>query len=135
MSKIAKEVAKDSYDEWCKSWHIGRKKKYLKGEDLEQVEIQEEMIVDMIMEGILVFKDNAMEYTPLEPVGSLPVVKISKPKGDLLSSGDRFKEHQSGKKATAMLAAMAGEAEMTINKLDVPDFQNCMVVVGHFLMA
>jgi hypothetical protein len=88
--KINKETAKASYEEWCKSWHIGRKRKYLKGEDLDQCDIQEEMIIDMIMEGLLVFNENAMEYTPIEPVGQLPIVKISKPKGDMLSSGDRF---------------------------------------------
>lgn len=132
---IGKDVAKDSYDEWCKAWNIGTRREYLKGDDLEQVEIQEEMIIGLICKGHLEFDGNVLNYTPIKEIGALPVVKISEPTGAMLSAGDRFKEHESGKRSIAMLASMSGEAEKVIGKLSMIDTQNLMAVMGHFLMA
>lgn len=133
---IGKDVAKDSYDEWCKAWNIGSKRKYLKGEELDQVDVQEEMIIDMISDGILLFDDNNdLVYTPIKKLGALPIVTLHEPTGSMLSAGDRFKEHEQGKRATAMLGSMSGEAEKVLSKLSMVDTQNLMAVMGHFLMA
>lgn len=132
---VSKDVARDSYNEWCKAWNIGSKRKYLSGEELDQIEIQEEMIIDLICDGTLIFNEGTLEYTPIKDLGCLPIVKMQEPTGSLLSAGDRFLEHQSGKRSIAMIAAISGEPEKNISKLSMADTQNLMAVMGHFLMA
>ncbi len=140
MSKnnvVDRETAKAEFDRWCSAWKIGKKVKYLKGESLEQAEIQEEMIIDMIIEGRLSLGDNnELLYTMEDPTPNISEVKFSRPKGDIIMSGDRFNEDQTGHKAVAMVAAATGLAEKIVSGFEYnTDVSNLMVVIGHFLTA
>lgn len=112
-----------------------QKKKKTKGEDLEQAEIQEEMIIDLVCDGLLHLNDkNELVYKLEDPTETVSEVIIPRPKGDLIMSGDRFKEEQTGHKAIAMIAAATGLAEKTVSKFEAnTDIMNLMAVIGHFL--
>ena len=40
----------------------------------------------------------------MKKINALPVIKMEEPNGALFSAGDRFKEHESGKRSIAMIA-------------------------------
>lgn len=134
---VDRETAKAEYERWCSAWKIGKKRKYLKGEGLEQIEIQEEMIIDMIMEGRLMLGDkNELIYKMEDPFDSYTEFSIKRPKGDLIMSGDRFTENQSGHKAVAMVSSVIGYPEKIVSRFEYnTDVSNLMAVIGHFLLA
>ena len=138
MSNVVdKETAKVEYERWCSAWKIGKKRKYMKGDELDQAETQEEMIIDMIMEGRLSLGDNnELLYTMEDPTNSTSELTIPRPKGDIIMSGDRFNEAQTGHKAVAMVAAATGLAEKIVSGFEYnTDVSNLMAVIGHFLTA
>lgn len=137
MSKVDKETAKSEYERWCSSWRIGKKRKRLKGDDLEQVESQELMIIELIEDGFLSMDDkNVLLYTLEEPIDAFSTLSIKRPKGDMLMEGDRFDEKQTIHKAYAMVAAATGYESKSIMKMEYnTDITNLMAVIGHFLTA
>jgi hypothetical protein len=136
-NKIDHETAKAEYDRWCSAWKIGKKRKRLKGEDLEQVEAQELMIIELIEDGFLSMDDkNVLQYKLEEPIEAFSSLSIKRPKGDMLMEGDRFDEKQTIHKAYAMVAAATGYDSKVIMKMEYnTDITNLMAVIGHFLTA
>ncbi len=134
---VDRETAKKEYDRWCEAWKIGRKRKRMKGEDLAQAEVQEGIIIDLIQDGLLSMDNkNVLNYKLEEPREGILEFKISRPKGDMLMEGDRFKEQETMHRAYAMVASATGYAEKAIIKLEYnTDITNLMAVIGHFLMA
>lgn len=138
MNKVDKETAKSEYQRWCKAWRMGRKRKSLKGEELENIEAQEEIIIDLIMDGFLVFEDdNSLTYTLEDEYGDtlgFQDLSIKRPKGDVLMECDRYKEQEGMHRAYAMTAAAVGRPLKVITKLEYnTDITNLMAVIGHFL--
>lgn len=140
QKKNGPEVAKDEYERWCKAWKIGRKRKRMKGEDLEQAEVQEDIICGLIEDGLLTMDDKAVLHYTLEepkPEKGLPLVfEIPRPKGDMIMETDRFKEQEGTKKAYAMIGAATGyDSKVMIHLEYNTDITNLMAVIGHFLTA
>jgi hypothetical protein len=136
-NRIDKETAKKEYERWCEAWKIGRKRRRMKGEDLEQAEVQESLIIDLIQNGLLLMDNkNVLIYNLEEPREGITEFKIPRPKGDMLMEGDRFREQETMHRAYAMVASATGYAEKVIIKLEYnTDITNLMAVIGHFLMA
>ncbi len=137
MSKIEKETAKAEYERWCSAWKIGKKRKRAKGDDLEQMEAQELMIIELIEDGFLSMDDkNVLQYTLEDPIKAFSTLSIKRPKGDMLMEGDRFDEKQTIHKAYAMVASATGYESKSIMKMEYnTDITNLMAVIGHFLTA
>lgn len=138
LTPVDSVTAKSEFDRWCFAWKIGKKRAKMKGEDKDQADAQEEIIVGLIEEGRLRMDDKkVLHYVIEEPQPGLPVeFDIPRPKGDMVMEADRFKEQQAIHKAYAMIAAAVGYDQKAVMKLEYnTDVTQLMAVIGHFLTA
>lgn len=138
MSKIDRETAEISIEEWKKKWKIGRKLKHSSGEVLQEFEEKIQLIIDLVQDGNLIYdeENNTLEYIfEEETKDNVTSVKIRRPKGDFLMGQDKFAENELMKKSRSILCEMTGKNQNFYASVDFIDYENLMMIVTLFLAA
>lgn len=127
--KIAKEVAEDDFDRFCKGWFLDIREDELDEEELDGFKQQRRRLIDSIRSGHLRVDPDGkvLEYDLLEPFGSYKTLKIKCPRGDAILAFDGPKEGKNMHKLNAFMGAMCGEPYVifgeTMHGADVKVFQ------------
>jgi hypothetical protein len=135
--KPSRETATENYNQWAKAWRVGRKMRHASGEDQEEFDRKKQEIIDFIEDSFLEYNHTENNLTYVfqfpEKSGDIQTIKINKPTGEALSSGDQFKENQHVKKAQAFLERMTGKPPVFFSKLDFVDLEALYTIMNHFL--
>jgi uncharacterized Fe-S cluster-containing protein len=135
--EVNRETAIDEFDRWAKRWRVGRKMKHANEKDKAEFEEKRLQVIDLIEEGLLMYEEaeDCLVWMFLYPekARNLKSIKIYRPEGSGLTSGDTYDEKQLMHKTYAYLANMTGKEVAFFKGLDHLDVEPLTTVMNVFL--
>lgn len=136
---VNRDTAIEEFERWAKAWRIGRKMRNANQKDKEEFEERKNQIIDLMEDGQLMYEDDqdCLVYVFQFPTDArnMKEIKIRRPKGDALSSGDKYEERASVHRTYEILASMTGKEVAFFKGLDWIDLESLTAVMNVFLAS
>jgi hypothetical protein len=135
---IAREVAEESFDQFCDYWEIDTDPEGMNQEDKDGFRSEKSKIVNAIMKGRLVYNsDNTFTYTVSDKTEKIKgqQLTLKRPGGRQLRQADRAKEGKHVEKSYNVLASMMDDDISLIDGLDMIDLKPLLSISSLFLAS
>jgi hypothetical protein len=135
---IAREVAEESFDQFCDDWEIDTDPEGMDKEDKDGFKAEKAKIINAIMKGRLVYNsNNTFTYTVSDHVEKYKgkQITLKRPSGRTLRQADRAKEGKNVEKSYNVLASMMGDDITLIDGLDMIDLKPLLSISSLFLAS
>jgi len=137
--KVNRETAIEEFELWSMAWRIGRKMRNANQKDKEEFEEKKTQIIDLIEDGFLLFDsgEDCLEYMFQKPekARNLKSIKIHRPSGDAITSGDKYEEKASGHRTFEILHDMTGKEVAFFKGIDWLDLEPLTTIMNIFLAS
>ncbi|MDD2778241.1 MAG: hypothetical protein PHS93_07965 [Candidatus Omnitrophica bacterium] len=135
---IPREVAEESFDQFCDDWEIDTDSDGMNQDDKDGFRAEKAKIVNAIMKGRLIYNsNNTFSYTVSNKSEKTKgqVITLKRPNGRTLRQADRAKEGKNVEKSYNVLASMMGDDISLIDGLDMIDLKPLLSISSLFLAS
>lgn len=139
---VSKEVAEESFEDFCFDWDIDPDIMDLNEEEKADFNGQKSKIVKAIMQGRLIYDNDAgifkyliSDNTDKSKINGKTEITLKRPIGRTLRQSDRVKEGKNVEKTYMILASMLGDDMNLVDNLDMIDLKPLLAVSSLFLAS